>query len=409
MDSIRRGDRRAKSKQRLQNELEKVLRRSEFANKSFPQETSKGLSTYDYQETTTSSPLTLEDITPMETSHSLDAGAHVDVIEDPVSMTQFPILEDIAEEDDCVMEEADKEGIVLQNDESCFSTLYTERNEPPTMRELSVVLLLLKARHHLTDSCIDDLCSLFIRLGIKNSPMSFQQLKNFLVPRKNVTDLVESRVCNECASLSQGKTQCRNPNCKLFGSFIKYPTEFLHFPIEFQLLSILSRTKIKFYKNDIRTSPATELSDVCDGAVYRKLVRTQRDPFIILTLNINGISIFQSSNRSIWIFTAAINEVARQDRFKLNNMLILAISSSLCDKASTGKTMICVFPTAPTITYSLRTNEWYDQMIETVCNPDVRQRTAEDEILEMLCGHKVKYSVPSNSLHYFDECCSNIF
>ncbi|CAF1647182.1 unnamed protein product, partial [Rotaria sordida] len=287
--------------------------------------------------------------------------------------------------------------------------------------------------------------------------MSFQQLKNFLVPRKNVTDLVEYRVCNECASLSEGKTQCRNPNCKLFGSFIKYPTEFLYFPTEFQLLSILSRTKIKFYKNDIRTSPATELSDVCDGAVYRKLVRTQRDPFITLTLNIDGISIFQSSNRSIWIFTAAINEVARQDRFKLNNMLILAISSSLCkpskaqmqsmlkpivqnlkriengisfntpdqatvflilscndkpaqallqnlgephgrfgcgsctiegDKASTGKTMIRVFPTAPTITYSLRTNEWYDQMIETVCNPDVRQRTAEDEILEILCGHK---------------------
>ncbi|CAF1477998.1 unnamed protein product, partial [Rotaria sordida] len=269
--------------------------------------------------------------------------------------------------------------------------------------------------------------------------MSFQQLKNFLVPRKNVTDLVEYRVCNECASLSEGKTQCRNPNCKLFGSFIKYPTEFLYFPTEFQLLSILSRTKIKFYKNDIRTSPATELSDVCDGAVYRKLVRTQRDPFITLTLNIDGISIFQSSNRSIWIFTAAINEVARQDRFKLNNMLILAISSSLCkpskaqmqsmlkpivqnlkriengisfntpdqatvflilscndkpaqallqnlgephgrfgcgsctiegDKASTGKTMIRVFPTAPTITYSLRTNEWYDQMIETVCNPN---------------------------------------
>ncbi|CAF3962117.1 unnamed protein product [Rotaria sordida] len=58
------------------------------------------------------------------------------------------------------------------------------------------------------------------------------------------------------------------------------------------------------------------------------------------------------------------------------------------DKVSTGKTTIRVFPTAPTITYSLRTNEWSDQMIETVCNPDVRQRTTEDEILEMLCGHK---------------------
>ncbi|CAF5067241.1 unnamed protein product, partial [Rotaria sp. Silwood1] len=28
------------------------------------------------------------------------------------------------------------------------------------------------------------------------------------------------------------------------------------------------------------------------------------------------------------------------------------------DKVSAGKTTIRVFPTAPTITYSLRTNEW---------------------------------------------------
>ncbi|CAF3632687.1 unnamed protein product, partial [Rotaria sp. Silwood2] len=41
----------------------------------------------------------------------------------------------------------------------------------------------------------------------------------------------------------------------------------------------------------------------------------------------------------------------------------------LGDKVSTGKTTRRVFPTASTITYSLRTNEWYDQMIETICNP----------------------------------------
>ena len=39
------------------------------------------------------------------------------------------------------------------------------------------------------------------------------------------------------------------------------------------------------------------------------------------------------------------------------------------DKCFTGKTTIRVFPTVPTITHGLRTNKWYDQMIETVCNP----------------------------------------
>ena len=197
------------------------------------------------------------------------------------------------------------------------------------MRELSVMLVLLKARHHLTNSCIDDFCSLFVRLGVKNSPRSYQQLKKSLSPPKNVADLVEYRVCHECGSLSQAKTACRNPNCKLFNSTIKYPTEFLQFPIASQLASIISTTKINFFDNNMRNWPR-DLSDVCDGAVYRKLAETQRDPFITLTLNIDGISISESSNRSIWVFTAAINEVARRDRFKLHNMLILAISSGLC-------------------------------------------------------------------------------
>lgn len=222
------------------------------------------------------------------------------------------------------------------------------------MRELSVTLVLLKARHHLTDSCIDDLCDLFIRLGIKNSPKSMQQLKNCLAPSKDIIDFAEYQVCNECASLSQGKIQCQNPSCKLFGSVIKYPTEFLHFPVEFQLSSILPYTKINFYDNDTRNYSTNELSDVCDGAVYKKLLQTQHDPFITLTLNTDGISIFQSTNRSIWIFTAAINEIARHDRFKLDNMLILGISSGL-HKPSKSQMQSMLKP----IVYNLKkTRKW---------------------------------------------------
>jgi hypothetical protein len=131
MDSIQRRDRRARLKQRLQNELEKDLR-NEFENESLLEEGSEASSTCGYQETPTSTPLTAEDIVQMETNLSFDAAAHVnvtahvDVTEDLVPMTQFPILKDIYEEDDCITEEEDEE-IMLENDHSYLDTLHTQK------------------------------------------------------------------------------------------------------------------------------------------------------------------------------------------------------------------------------------------------------------------------------------------
>ncbi|CAF4008044.1 unnamed protein product [Rotaria sp. Silwood1] len=95
----------------------------------------------------------------------------------------------------------------------------------------------------------------------------------------------------------------------------------------------------------------------------------------------------------IFAFREGLNELHYKRGRKLpsRETIILECSQILIflgDKVSSGKTTIRVFPTAPTITYSLRTNEWYDQTIEIVCNPNVQERTTEDEILEMLCGHK---------------------
>ena len=69
------------------------------------------------------------------------------------------------------------------------------RGKPPIKRELSVILVLLKARHNLTDSCIDDLCSLLIQIGIKNIPTSFWQLKTCLSPQNNALDVYRNIEC----------------------------------------------------------------------------------------------------------------------------------------------------------------------------------------------------------------------
>ncbi|CAF4116845.1 unnamed protein product, partial [Rotaria sordida] len=74
------------------------------------------------------------------------------------------------------------------------------------------------------------------------------------------------------------------------------------------------------------------------------------------------------------------------------------------DKVSTDKTTIRVFPTAPMITYGLRTNEWYDHMIETVCNPKTNRLKLSD-----VFKSSTKQSNEIISTEQCNNCCCNFF
>ena len=66
---------------------------------------------------------------------------------------------------------------------------------------------------------------------------------------------------------------------------------------------------------------------------------------------------------------ACIKEAIEIPYREIKTLKYTRIPIFLGDTVSTGKTTIRVLPTAATTKNDLRTNQWYDQMIETICHP----------------------------------------
>lgn len=69
------------------------------------------------------------------------------------------------------------------------------------------------------------------------------------------------------------------------------------------------------------------LRDVKDGNVYRHLKSLCTDPFLTLTINIDGIEIRKGLNRSIWPVLLVINEIPLKERYALENVIFAGIWS----------------------------------------------------------------------------------
>ena len=71
------------------------------------------------------------------------------------------------------------------------------------------------------------------------------------------------------------------------------------------------------------------LRDIVDGGLYKKLLNSKIGEKIInkesftLTLNTDGISLSVNSTLSMWPVFACINEIAPQERFCVDNVIIL--------------------------------------------------------------------------------------
>ena len=91
-----------------------------------------------------------------------------------------------------------------------------------------------------------------------------------------------------------------------------------------QILKSINRTDLHSYSTNYSTSNKS-VNDVLDGNVYKDIAnvfKTERQSkFISLTCSISGVSVYTSSEQSIWTFTACINEVNRAIRFSMENIV----------------------------------------------------------------------------------------
>jgi len=86
---------------------------------------------------------------------------------------------------------------------------------------------------------------------------------------------------------------------------------------------------VGFLNKPFEISSVNVLRDIADGGLYKKLLNSKigeklknREEFT-LTLNTDGISLSENPTLSMWPVFACLNEIAPQERFCVDNVIIL--------------------------------------------------------------------------------------
>ena len=189
---------------------------------------------------------------------------------------------------------------------------------------IATALIALKLRHHLSDNCIEDILALLKILGI-NIPPKYKVLYTLLRKRSktHLTPLTHT-ICPHCQNLSSEKQQCTACGTKYSPiSSICIPL-FYTYDIVQQLKAILATSKDSVLYNNNALKKAT-MRDITDGKICKTLIQNELEPFITLTMNVDGIQSNKGSDQNIWPVLLIINEINFKKRYSLENVIIAGI------------------------------------------------------------------------------------
>lgn len=137
-------------------------------------------------------------------------------------------------------------------------------------------------------------------------------------------------LCPVCCEASSSPVHCKNTSCTQYSSFTQSPFHYLRLPILPQLREILYHTyPINIDQQQIPSSNIDVMNDIYDGKAYQNIIKKQQgNEFLTFLMNADGIQVSNNSTTSLWIFTLAINEIKRTERFKLKNIIVGGIVSA---------------------------------------------------------------------------------
>jgi hypothetical protein len=197
-------------------------------------------------------------------------------------------------------------------------------------KEIATALILLKARHQLSNTCVKDICRLLRLLKVPNAPKNYSRIIRVFRRQTCPSDTsTTTTICTVCNQTCTDETHCDNVDCTQKDSFTCSPLQFVRLPILPQVRDILARTQhLNFRRQDEDILSGDSIRDIYDGAAYDRILTSEgKKRFLTLLINVDGIQIAKSSNSSLWIITLVINELKRSERFKMKNVIIAGISS----------------------------------------------------------------------------------
>jgi hypothetical protein len=196
---------------------------------------------------------------------------------------------------------------------------------PISYVDIACGLLLLKTRHRLSGKCMGDLLKFMSTLGI-NVPSSWHLLKKELSQRSpcHLAPRLFT-VCSHCERASIDRNACSH--CKTAFSPGTKPSTFYIFSVKDQIANILRNWKNFCLPDRSSNSSPSSMHDIVDGKAYRDLLNIESEPFITLSMNVDGIQPNKGTNKSIWPSLMVCNELPLKERYKIDNLIVSGIWS----------------------------------------------------------------------------------
>lgn len=213
-----------------------------------------------------------------------------------------------------------KESCFIHSDDNLDSDS-EHLNRCLTSIELSVSLMMLKIRYHLSHECINDILRL-LRMCLIEVPSSYKSIKNLFRKRSGDAKPVPivKYICPSCSSSSTSSVTCSS--CFSSMTANDSPPFFFNFDLSSQIAKILCSSPDLHLVNQAKDQQ-TELCDIIDGEYYQRLfLAEQGNKFITLTMNVDGVSPNRGSTLSIWPLFLVINEIEKAKRFALENLIV---------------------------------------------------------------------------------------
>jgi hypothetical protein len=192
--------------------------------------------------------------------------------------------------------------------------------------DISVALIILKARHRLSNKCLSDILKLLQILRVPHLPSSWWACKKLACDKSSGHLRTKKRsICPSCEKTSEEVNNCNQ--CDLVYDTIipkqSIPIFYL-FNISLQLKSILLHTPDLVFQ-DLSLPPPNTMHDIIHGSYYWDRLKQETVHFITLTMNIDGVQPNKGSDNSIWPVLMVVNEIRRKKRFSLENLILAGV------------------------------------------------------------------------------------
>lgn len=168
-------------------------------------------------------------------------------------------------------------------------------------------------RHKLTNAALGDLLAMInIIIGKKRLPENYETFRKCFA-----FDEYERRfICSSCGLFTgEDKNVCTNCSSTKFSFFVV-------FNLAANIANILKRnwSSIVEYKENIKRSQ--KVTDIVDAAVCKQKTSKQN---ITLSMNTDGVKVFNSSKRSLWPVMFQVNDLPPNLKFLRKNIVIAAL------------------------------------------------------------------------------------